>query len=81
MDKISIKEYFGENSGDSPKGMANRIAKGLARNRINTMDDLLDATPGEIAGIRDIGQKRLALILLLRDKYSKSLPKIYPKLK
>ena len=67
---VSVRAYFEEHT---PPGYRRDILKrstnALVRGEIATMDALALATPWKIARVRNLGEKCLELVLLLRDQY------------
>ena len=68
--EVLIEEYFSAHgSRDAPRGAATRAATSLRRAGIETMSQLAEATPEQIARARDMGGKTLPVALDMREKY------------
>ena len=66
-----IRDYFAIHAPKSEyPHLAKRAINALERGEIRTMDALARATEEEIAEKRNVGEKGLALILLLRGRYA-----------
>jgi signal recognition particle subunit SEC65 len=65
--EVLISEYFMEHA---PPESARRIANGLNRADIETMDALCYMPVEKLCRVRNIGEKSLEIILLLREGYA-----------
>ena len=72
---IDISTYFTTHSRDASGGFLKRTGNLLMRGGINTMDELLSKTPGELARVRNVGAKSLELVPLMRDMYARETGK------
>ena len=73
MDKvIDIRSYFTENTPGKFQGVSvmNTAISSLLRAGVDNMDALCAMPEKDVALVRNIGAKRLELVLLLRDRYA-----------
>ena len=67
----SISDYFAKHASKSEYAhLSKRASNALERGGIRTMDALAHATKEEITRVRNIGEKCLALVFMLRGQYA-----------